>query len=253
VICIPIMGKTAAAIKAIEKSAPHCDMIELRMDLIPQGNVKALIKASRTVSPSLKILVTNRSAAQSGKALPEKKARRTGQNIKTAKSVICDEEKQRIDVLKAAVTLGCDYVDCELDTAATLRDGLISTIRAHKNRTKLIISDHHFQATPSLGVLKKLLRDCVAAKADIVKIITYARQVEDNLRILELVAYARKEGQDVAAFCMGAHGTVSRVVAPILGSCITYASLRRGLESAPGQLTVKEIKNIFRILNVKSL
>jgi 3-dehydroquinate dehydratase type I len=254
VICIPIMGKApAAALSAIEKSAPHCDMIELRMDLIPNGNLRALIDKGRDVSPAVKVLVTNRSAAQGGKALLKIKTSRRDGRTGPIDGVIPDNEIQRVEVLKDAVALGCDFVDCELDTTEELRHELLSMIRVLQYRTKLIVSDHDFIKTPSLTLLKKRLHECANAGADVVKIVTYARQPEDNLRILELIAYARKEGLNIAAFCMGAHGMVSRIMASLLGSCITYASLRRGLESAPGQLTVKEIKNIFRILNVKSL
>jgi len=249
VICIPILGKTeAAAIRAIEKSARRCHMIELRMDLIPGGSLKRLIGASRAASPALKVLVTNRIAAQSGKMAISKKSGRQVQPPGDAMENSSDAERERMAMLQEAVALGCDYVDCELDTAETLRHKLLSTIRRHKQWTKLIISDHDFQATPTLGVLKDRLHDCLEAGADIAKIVTYARKPEDNLKILELVAYARKRRQDITAFCMGPYGTIGRVAAPLMGSCITYASLRRGLASAPGQLTVKEMRDIFRIL-----
>ncbi|MBN1381884.1 MAG: type I 3-dehydroquinate dehydratase [Deltaproteobacteria bacterium] len=250
-ICIPIVGKTRpAVIKAIERSSRLADMIELRMDLIPNGNLSELIEKSRAVSPSIKILVTNRSPRQSGKILPKSETRRTRRPAAAEKDTVSNKEMQRIAVLKEAIATGCDYVDCELDTADALRNELISTIEIHQNRTKLILSDHHFQATPSLKSLIKLFHHCIHAGADIAKIVTYARKLEDNLRIFELVTYARKKGHKIAAFCMGGHGAASRVIAPLLGSCITYASLRKGAESAPGQLTVKEIKDVFRTLNI---
>jgi 3-dehydroquinate dehydratase type I len=228
-------------------------MIELRMDLIHQGDLRALIDRGRDMSPSLKVLVTNRSAAQSGKVSEGQKYSRAGRLAEADEAKIPDDEIQRIEVLKDAVALGCDYVDCEWDTPATLRDELLARIRDLRRQTRLIVSDHDFQKTPSLAVLKKRLSHCVDAGADVVKIVTYARQPEDNLRILELVAYARKEGHDIAAFCMGESGMASRLMAPLLGSCITYASLRRRLASAPGQLTIKEIGVISRILNITTL
>ncbi|MBN1662400.1 MAG: type I 3-dehydroquinate dehydratase [Deltaproteobacteria bacterium] len=252
-ICIPVMGKTqTAAMKAVEKSAPHCDMIELRMDLIPKADLSALIDRGREISPILKVLVTNRSASQSGKAPPVKEAGNEDSRPSGSTGTVADGEKKRIALLKDAVAVGCDYVDCELDTPETLRRELLSGIEALHHRTGLIVSDHDFKKTPPLAVLKKRFRSCVEAKADIVKIVTYARHPEDNLRILELVAYARKEGLNIAAFCMGPHGTASRILAPLMGSCISYASLRRGLESAPGQLTVNEIKDIFYRLHIKA-
>ena len=61
----------------------------------------------------------------------------------------------------------------------------------------------------------------------------------------------QKKGLKIIAFCMGEQGKISRVMAPLLGSYLTYASLNKGEESAPGQLTVKEIKEVFRILKIK--
>jgi 3-dehydroquinate dehydratase type I len=242
------MGSNAAASRAIEKSVLQAEMIELRMDLIPNGNLNELIAKSRFCSPSLKIICTYRDAGRGGKQLPDAGSRAAllpgaGRDGKTP-----EMEKRRIELLKEAVALGCDYVDCELDTPEPLRNELLSTIRAHNDRTKLIVSHHDFRATPSLRVLKKLLRDCINAQADVAKIVTYARQIEDNLRILNLIGYARQEGRAIVAFCMGERGRSSRIMGPFIGSLITFASLRRGFESAPGQLTVREVKEIFRYL-----
>ena len=38
-------------------------------------------------------------------------------------------------------------------------------------------------------------------------------------------------------------------MAPLLGSYLSYASLEKGAESAPGQLTIEEMKQIQKILN----
>jgi len=47
---------------------------------------------------------------------------------------------------------------------------------------------------------------------------------------------------------MGEKGRLSRVAAPLLGSCLSYASLEDGAESAPGQLTAVQMKRIIEIL-----
>jgi len=47
---------------------------------------------------------------------------------------------------------------------------------------------------------------------------------------------------------MGEEGKISRIMAPYFGSYLSFASLERGAESAPGQLTVEEMREIFRIL-----
>ncbi len=52
-----------------------------------------------------------------------------------------------------------------------------------------------------------------------------------------------KKGQAITAFCMGEEGKISRIMAPLLGSAITYASLDREEASAPGQLTIHELRD----------
>jgi 3-dehydroquinate dehydratase type I len=84
--------------------------------------------------------------------------------------------------------------------------------------------------------------------ADILKMVTFAKSLEDNLRLLNLLAYGHRQGQEMIAFCMGAIGRPSRVVAPFFGSCLTYASLEAGAESAPGQLTAGEMKQLWEIM-----
>jgi 3-dehydroquinate dehydratase type I len=97
--------------------------------------------------------------------------------------------------------------------------------------------------------LKARFNECIEAGAGIVKIVTYARSVEDNLKILNLIPYSRRKKRQIIAFCMGKPGRISRVVAPLLGSYLSFASIERGYESAPGQMTIHEMKEIFRILN----
>jgi 3-dehydroquinate dehydratase-1 len=116
--------------------------------------------------------------------------------------------------------------------------------RAHG--VKLILSFHDFQGTPSSRDLQKLCDRMIRAGADVVKIATYARSWEDNLRLLSLIPYAKKRNQRILAICMGEHGKMSRVFAPFMGMEWTYASLGNGRASAPGQLTVHEMKELWR-------
>jgi 3-dehydroquinate dehydratase type I len=116
----------------------------------------------------------------------------------------------------------------------------------------MIISYHDFQRTPSWDGLVRRLEACRAYGAHAVKIVTFANSAEDNLRVLQLIPRSRAEGQSIIAFCMGPQGRISRLLAPLLGSLITYASLRRGAESALGQWTVTEMRKIMDLLGVEN-
>jgi 3-dehydroquinate dehydratase len=50
---------------------------------------------------------------------------------------------------------------------------------------------------------------------------------------------------------MGEHGRVSRLLSPVFGCFLTYASLQRGGETASGQMTVQEMKRAYELLGLK--
>jgi 3-dehydroquinate dehydratase-1 len=56
------------------------------------------------------------------------------------------------------------------------------------------------------------------------------------------------EVENTIGIAMGDIGKYTRIVAPIFGSPITFASIDK--ESAPGQLDIKTTKNILRKLTV---
>jgi 3-dehydroquinate dehydratase type I len=157
-----------------------------------------------------------------------------------------------VALLTKAVALGSGYVDLEIRTGENLINNLKKTIETYQGRTQLILSYHNLARTPSLTDLRKKVEEGHRAGADIIKIVPYAEKMEDNLKALALIPYARKRGLEIITFCMGASGKISRIMAPFLGSYLSYASLSRGEESAPGQMTVGEMKHIFRILNSRS-
>jgi 3-dehydroquinate dehydratase type I len=71
---------------------------------------------------------------------------------------------------------------------------------------------------------------------------------EDSLRLLSLIPKARAAGREIIAFAMGPAGVWSRVVAPLLGSFLTFAPFTKNRASAPGQLTVNEVKRLWKLL-----
>lgn len=230
-ICIPVVAETRKkALQAIKRSAGLADLLEMRMDMLADGNVKELIRAARSASPSVKVLVTNR-----------------------AKGPFSDgDEEKRIKVLLDAVSLGADYVDVELEAAPVLREKIEAAIDRNNNRTAMIVSHHDFHKTPSSRTLIGIAKECAKTKARVIKIVTLARVPEDNLSVLELIPYVRGMNREVIAFCMGEQGKISRIFSPLLGSLFTFASLRRGTESASGQLTVREMRRISAMLEKNS-
>jgi 3-dehydroquinate dehydratase type I len=223
-ICIPITAATTAeALLKMEKGFGLADLLELRIDGIRKVNLEKLLSVRKG-----ELLVTNR--------------------VKEEGGTFSGGEQERVDLLIKAVTLRADYVDLEIRTKENLINKLKKSIETYQGRTRLILSYHNFEKTPGLTELRKKMEEGRRCGADIIKMVPYAEKMEDNLKVLALLPYARKRGWEIITFCMGASGKISRVMAPLLGSYLSYASLNKGEESAPGQITVHEIKQVFRIL-----
>ena len=220
-ICIPIAAQTtAAAVERMERATPLADCVELRIDRIPDADLEQLLRARRCP-----VIVTNRSRQEGGN--------------------FAGTEAERVASLKEAAHLGADYVDVEAATNPALKAELRSVLAA----TKLIVSWHDFSGTPSAEFLRAKLAECMADTPAIVKIVTHADAAADCLRVLELIPRAQQKGQAIAAFCMGSAGKISRVMAPLLGSVFSYAPLEPEGASAPGQLTIHQMREIYRIMD----
>ena len=118
---------------------------------------------------------------------------------------------------------------------------------AKDNSIKVIASFHDPFKTPSKEKLRRILERMIKSPyVDIAKLVTMARSYKDSLTILELLD-RHSSKKPLIMFCMGKYGKISRIMAPLLGSWLTYVSIH-GRETAPGQLTLEEIEMILRWL-----
>jgi len=221
-VCIPIVESTVEkALIAIKEAEQWADLIELRADYLKQVKLAPLLENRQKP-----FIVTHRRNEEGGKYK--------------------GEEGKRLSVLQDAIDLGTDYIDVELASERSFLQGLIR----NKRGTQVILSSHDFQRTPSQKELQSLFDRMVRLGADVIKIISFARSWEDNLTILSLLPFAKARKQEVVAFCMGEKGKVSRLFSPCSGAAWTYASLNKVKASAPGQLTVREVKKIWQMLGL---
>lgn len=219
-ICIPIVETTIeSALRSMKKANTQCDLIEIRRDYLRSFDFKSFFSIKENP-----IIFTNRKKEEGG--------RWEG------------SEKERFMTLKEAIRFGVDYVDIELRSE---KEELLNLLK-NKRGVKIIISYHDFEKTPSTIEIQRIFEKANEFRPDIVKIVTYARSYGDNLRILSLIPYAKKRGKKALAFTMGQKGRISRIVSPILGAAWTYASINDGKRSAPGQLTIKQMREVYKIL-----
>jgi 3-dehydroquinate dehydratase/shikimate dehydrogenase len=126
-------------------------------------------------------------------------------------------------------------VDIEL---ATLRARLD---RAHVLGRNVIASFHDFQGRPDR--LYNVIAEMNAAPIHVNKIVWTARTIRDNLEAFEIL---QQRQRPTIALCMGEAGLISRVLAKKFGAFLTFASLEPGGGTAPGQISIHDMKRLYR-------
>ncbi|KAK4266477.1 hypothetical protein QN277_027390 [Acacia crassicarpa] len=224
-ICVPIMGESIDRMKIdIHKAkASGADLVEIRLDSLKNfshfEDLNSLIKER-----PLPAIFTYRPNWEGGK--------------------YDGDENKRLDALRLAIELGADYIDVELKVAHQFYD----SIRGKElKKTKVIVSSHNYQCTPSAEDLANLVAEIQATGADIVKFATTALDITDVARIFQITAHSQVP---IIALAMGDKGLISRVLCAKFGGYLTFGTLEAGLVSAPGQPTIKDLLHLYNFRQV---
>jgi 3-dehydroquinate dehydratase/shikimate dehydrogenase len=222
-ICIPIVGPTQnKSLEDIAMAEPLADFLELRLDLMKDYDLGALLQAA-----TKPCIVTNRTKREGGQ--------------------FAGTEEERVNILKKAMDAGAEYVDIETSTPKELLKPFLES----DHKSKIILSYHNFTDTPE--ELEHLYKIMCEMPADVIKIVTYARDITNNLAVFKLIYRAKKDDKKIIALCMGERGEISRILSPLLGGFLTFGSLETGKESAPGQITAVKLRDIYRVGDKRDL
>lgn len=142
-------------------------------------------------------------------------------------------EEKRIQLLKAAVAEGFDYVDIEDDVAERV---------PRFGKTKRIISHHDMHAMPP--DLRGLWAEMAKKDPDIIKIAGRAHKATDNFKMLKIVDRATIP---TIGLCMGDVGLPSRVLMTKAGAPFTYCAFNPEKIVAPGLLTLDEMRDLYSV------
>lgn len=148
-------------------------------------------------------------------------------------------EDERRGLFKALLP-HVDAIDIELGATETISALLPDLAQTGK---KLVVSYHNFRFTPSKAELDEIILQANNLGADIVKIATLTKNLEDVQRLATVLV--SNERRNMIAIGMGAPGLVSRVLFPALGSVLTFASYGE-LRTAPGQLPFAMMFDMMR-------
>src|ERR1700687_5954824 len=149
----------------------------------------------------------------------------------------------QLEVLAKAHAAGCPLVDLELQSALKSKPEAIARLRG---RAGLILSFHDFRATRNLEeTLGKMLK----IPADFYKVVTTATTISDNLDMLKFLQ-TRSDKHALIGLCMGEQGIISRVLSVRAGSVFTFGAVSADLKTAPGQVSARDLRSIYRIEQV---
>jgi 3-dehydroquinate dehydratase/shikimate dehydrogenase len=168
--------------------------------------------------------------------------RRTVSGGKFKGSEIC-----QLDWLKRFAELK-QWLDIEIETLQTLAVKHIRDLGC--SSSKIIVSYHNFRSTPT--DLASLAQKLDSTGADLIKIAAQANSLSDAARLIDAQRMLRRQRRCSVVLGMGTCGVPTRVLGPSCGAQFTYATLEPGKESAPGQLTVQELKSLYRIDRINS-
>jgi 3-dehydroquinate dehydratase/shikimate dehydrogenase len=144
---------------------------------------------------------------------------------------------RQIEFLEDALRAGATFVDLEVESAEKLKRA-VSELRA---LGPVCVSYHNFEKTP---VLEPILRRLIKQDADVYKIATTVRKQTDNLRLCEFTR--AHHDHPLIAIGMSEIGLASRILVATFASLFTYASPMTENGTAPGQISAKLMRGLYR-------
>lgn len=228
-LAVPIAAKDfKEALRQIRVAVTRgAEMLELRSDYLDSLNtelITKLITAAKAESEKpLPLIVTCRSKSQDGS--------------------IAYPDKLRIEVLSAAVKANVEFIDFEYESFRDINNQeKIRLALSQAKRTRLILSAHNFEGPfdDVGGMYRHIMATYPAA---IPKLVYTANQINDCFDALDLLS---RTSDKAIIFCMGRAGLATRILAKKLGSFVTFAAAERKTATAPGQLTIEQLKDLYR-------
>ncbi|MBK7707432.1 MAG: shikimate dehydrogenase [Acidobacteria bacterium] len=109
----------------------------------------------------------------------------------------------------------------------------------------IIRSFHFFESVPSADEIESTFRTILDAGCDVVKIAVRTDDVTDTIPIWKLLE--RPSSKPLVPIAMGEAGKWTRILGPAHGAFMTYAALDSGRETAPGQISATDLRDVYRI------
>jgi len=225
-ICISLCEPTVAALEdAIASAVRNSDLIEVRLDCLDQlqlENGATAITRLLQEAPCKSIL-TFRPSQEGGRRALDDATRQT---------------------FWSDAIFSSSFFDVELDLAEKFNTTETSpSMPIDWSRT--ICSHHDFVGVPER--LDQIYDRMSRTPARVLKIAVQAEDAIECLPVFQLLERAREDGREMIAIAMGAAGVATRILGPSRGGFLTYASLDNETATAPGQLSLNELTEVYRL------
>ena len=215
-ICISVCAETAdELIEQIKRAEALADVIEIRFDCLNESELESAL----TNLPNIKsLLATFRIKTQGGKRDLTLQDRLNFWR----KFSISNKNKDF-------------YADFEADTSYF----------QHLVKGKTIWSEHFFNNVP-IKLVDTYITLSKISKSDIIKIAVQTDDIADSISIWKLLEKAKSDNKQIIPIAMGESGKWTRILGLAHGAFMTYAALDSGKETAPGQVSAKDLTEVYR-------
>ncbi len=221
-VCVAVVGEDASnIIERAESLVRDNSFMEFRLDYLsnPSAGLGKL-KHFLDLHPEATVIATCRRAVNGGKF--------KGSAV------------SQLEILMKAAAAGFQLVDIELQSADILKPVALAAL---KDQVGVILSFHDFKATRKLEETFSQMKDY---PADFYKVVSTATTLYDNVQMMKFLQ-AHSAQVEMVGLSMGEQGIISRVLGVRAGSIFTFGSATRGEETAPGQATAAELRDVYRI------
>eukprot|EP00177_Eucheuma_denticulatum_P006664 GFKZ01012127.1.p1 GENE.GFKZ01012127.1~~GFKZ01012127.1.p1 ORF type:complete len:574 (+),score=97.67 GFKZ01012127.1:272-1993(+) len=219
-LCVSLTASNLTSLRSqlSAATAAGAQIAELRLDLLePETDWKSLLPQS-----PLPLIVTNRAQWEGGNSTLD--------------------EPQRLSMLIDAIEAGVSHIDVEMKAADEFWKHLENRgIRL--SSTKLILSHHNFDRPLSAEEIRATISSMKSKGADVAKIAMMAKSALDNCTVFREL---QKADMPTIVLAMGDLGKPSRILAGKFGAYLTFASVEQGKGSAPGQVDIKSMVDVYR-------
>lgn len=222
-VCVALRGNTTAdLLTRAEAALTESQFLEFRLD--------SLDKPASGVAAIAKFLSEHKDIA----AIATCRRKAFGGNFTGSLA-------EELKILSAAATADFAIVDLEIESAEECNPAQLEALR--ETGVSLLISFHDFEnACDPETAFARIQR----FEPDFVKIVNTAHTLTDSLKLLKWITQRSGDAQ-LVGLSMGETGVISRVLSLRAGSAFTFASAPDGAETAPGQMTARTLKELYRI------